>query len=75
MFSVYITLKRVSVKRAAATEMADASIASRTATVGMVLLVLLLTLRRSPSLATMMEATMQRAPIYCNREMLRWRMN
>ena len=72
MFSVYITLKRVSVKRAAATEMADASIASRTATMGMVLL---LTLRRSPSLATMMEATIQSAPRYCKREILRWRIN
>ena len=64
MFCVDITLKRDSVKRAAATEMAEASIASMMATRGMVLLVLLLTLRRSPSLATMMEATMQRAPIY-----------
>ena len=75
MFSVYITLKRDSVKRAAATEMAEASIASMMATRGMVLLVLLLTLRRSPSLATMMEATIQSAPRYCKREILRWRMN
>ena len=71
---MYITLKRDSVKRAATTEMVEASMASMMATRGMVLLVLL-TVRRSPSFATMMEATMQRAPRYCNLEMLRWRKN
>ena len=72
---MFSTLKRDSVKRAAATEMAEASIASMMATMGMGLLVLLLTVRRSPSLTTMIEATMHRAPVYCNQEMLRWRMN
>ena len=66
------TLKRDSVKRAAATEIHEATAANSITTEGMELL---LVVRTSSSLATMMDATMQRAPIYCHLDILRFKMN
>ena len=65
-------MKKDSVKRAAATEIHEATAANRIATEGMELL---LVVRTSSRLATMMEATIQRAPIYCPLDILRFKIN
>ena len=65
-------MNRDSVKRAAATELHEATTANTIATEGRVFV---LVVRTSSSLATMIDNTIQIAPIYCSREILRFRIN
>lgn len=65
-------MNRDSVKSAAATELHEATTANTIATEG---IEFVLVVKTSSSLATMIDNTIQMAPMYCSLDMLRFKIN